>query len=324
MPFLFGGVDKGSFDSAAILRNDTVSFLSTPLSKGQNKTGIVTVLFQDGLAEKSRKVNLDANLTLSSIKSTLGNRTEFKGALPVSSNKSGTFANNTSIFTNKTTFGTVFGESLQPIAPNLIKSIPLNTLSRNLNNLTSGELAGVINTVPSAQREKLLEAAPPLSPPTTVTKNIILKNQNSSIVSFIVDIVKIVPDLIGGFNTQTHNVYLTWTPCIQFDSPQLRGSQTATFGSVFVYLIKINNCSNIFEKLSLDSQSSIKDLIPLFTINKFDLPPNSTKNLDLTIIIPPNTVPGFYFFDILAKVLSPSNNIAAESTGRIPLTVVSP
>jgi hypothetical protein len=129
---------------------------------------------------------------------------------------------------------------------------------------------------------------------------------------------------MGGFNTQTHNVYLTWTPCVQFDRPQLSANQTTSFGSVFIYLIKLTNCSNIFEKLSLDSQSSIKELIPLFTVNKFDLPPNSSKNLDLTIIIPPNIVSGFYFFDILAKVLSPSNNIAAESTGRIPLTVVSP
>src|SRR5207344_1365218 len=137
----------------------------------------------------------------------------------------------------------------------------------------------VINTVPLENRQKLLEAAPPLSPHTTITQSITVKNQNSSGISFLVDIVKIAPDTLGRFNVEVKKVVDTWSPCIQFDSPKLQHKKTYKYGSEFDYLIKLKNCSNINEKLSLDSRSSIKGLIPLFIINKFDLAPNKSKNL---------------------------------------------
>ena len=53
------------------------------------------------------------------------------------------------------------------------------------------------------------------------------------------------------------------------------------------------------------------------------MPQKSVKDIDLIMIIPPNTIPGRYYFDIVGNVLNPANNIAAETTGRIPLTVLS-
>jgi hypothetical protein len=324
-PFFFSGVDKGSFDNALIINNDTIQFGSTPLSKGQNKTGIVTFLFNDGLAEKSRKVSLDANLTLESIENTVSNITEFKEELPLFTNGSGTFANSTSLFSNKTTFATVFGENPQPIAPDLIKSISLNTLTSNLNNFTSAELAGVINTIPTNSSKKvLLEGAPPISPPTTFTNHTRIGPINSSF--FTIDVVikalQIVPGLISNFSSAIHTTYTTWTPCISFDSMEHSQTETTPIGSVAKYLVKINNCADIFEKVGLGSQSSVKDITHFFSIDKFDMPPKSVKDIDLYMIIPPNTIPGNYYFNILGNVFNPTNNIAAETTGRIPLTIL--
>jgi hypothetical protein len=50
--------------------------------------------------------------------------------------------------------------------------------------------------------------------------------------------------------------------------------------------------------------------------------PKSVKDIELILIIPPDTIPGRYYFDIVGNVLNPANNIAAETTGRIPLTLV--
>lgn len=62
-------------------------------------------LFGDGLAEKSRRVNLEYDLTVDSIQST---RPDIE--LPLITNDSGTFADDPSIFTNTSQFTSLFGE----------------------------------------------------------------------------------------------------------------------------------------------------------------------------------------------------------------------
>jgi hypothetical protein len=157
-PFLFSEIQKGDFDYATILNNDTVQFQSTPLSKGQNKTGVIIFLFEDGLAEKSRKVNLEYNLTVDSIKvSQPAKDIVTEQDLQLMTNQSGTFANNASLFTNTTQFTTLFGVDPEPEVQDLINDLPFDTLSNNLNNLTSAQLAGVIDAVQPDLREKIVK-----------------------------------------------------------------------------------------------------------------------------------------------------------------------
>jgi hypothetical protein len=134
----------------------------------------------------------------------------------------------------------VFGESPQSIAPELIKNVRLNTLVTNLNNLTSPELAGVINTVPPTEGETILEAAPPLSPPTLIINHTKIGPLNSSGLDFgaIITSLEAVPKLISGFSSAIHITYKTWTPCIAFDSPKHLETQTSAVGSVIKYLVR--------------------------------------------------------------------------------------
>jgi hypothetical protein len=87
-------------------------------------------------------------------------------------------------------------------------------------------------------------------------------------------------------------------------------------------LVRISNCAEIFEKVDLDSRSSVRGIDHFFSVDKFDMVPKSVKDIELILIIPPDTIPGRYYFDIVGNVLNPANNIAAETTGRIPLTLV--
>ena len=324
-PFLFSEIQKGDFDYAKILSNDTVRFQSTPLSKGQNKTGVVVFLFEDGLAEKSRKVNLEYDLTVDSIKGTQpaeGIVTRQDSQLMT--NRSGTFANNASLFTNTTQFMSLFGVSPERIAQDLIGNIPFDTLSNNLNNLTSSQLAGVINTVQPDLREKIVKAAPPLSPPVSLT----LHNQsgllNSSVLSYglVIDLIKVIPGIVNETSMVVYQVYTTWTPCIAFDSIIPGETDNSNIGSLVQYTVKIRNCANINEKINLISETKVRDISHFFGIDKFDMSPNTSKEIDLHFIVPRNIVPGFYVFDISGRVFGLLDVIVAESTGKIPLRVV--
>lgn len=317
-PFIFSDIKKGNFSDATILSNDTVRFQSTPLSKGENKTGVVTFLFDDGLAEKSRKVNLEYDLTVDSIQST---RPDTK--LPLITNDSGTFANDASIFTNTSQFTSLFGEEPEPIAQDLINDIPVSTITDNLDNLTSGELAGIINTVRPAIRDEIIMAAPPLSPPVSITVHNQSGPLNSSVLSYglVMDLLKVIPGVVNETSMVVYQVYSTWTPCVSFDSIRPSETTTSNTGSLVQYKVKINNCAKIFEKINLASKSKVRDVSHFFSIDRFDMPPNTSKEIDLYFIVPSNITPGFYIFDVTGRVIGPFNVIAAESAGKIPLRV---
>ena len=93
-PFVIADVNKGNFDQARILNNHTVQFHGTPISKGDNKTGLATLLFPQGSDEKSRKATIDVNVKLDSLQSTSPTKVGLE-VNPLFTNKTGTFVNST-------------------------------------------------------------------------------------------------------------------------------------------------------------------------------------------------------------------------------------
>ncbi len=162
-------------------------FTGTPISKGENKTGLV--IFQDSkLAEKNRTAVLDTNITLSSLKEIPAEKVGLD-QVPLLTNSSGTFANSTSIFTNATVLTSVLGTSPEKIAPSLVKSIPVSNLTTSLENLTSSQLAGIINGSSATRQEEILKNIPPLSPAETTTESLRIGPVNSSQVRVVAEIV---------------------------------------------------------------------------------------------------------------------------------------
>jgi hypothetical protein len=303
-PFLIADVNKGTFNNAGIVANDTVRFQSTPISKGENKTGVVTFLFEDGLAEKDRVADVDVNLTLDSLSDIDTDRIAIEGESPLFSNQSGTFANDTSIFTNATTFKEVFGESPQTVAPDLVKRAPLNALTNSLDNLTSAQLAGVINTISPANREEILQAAPPLSPPEPINTNFSFGPINSSVVIIdaAIDIAAKVPGIANETNVVVHTTYSTWTPCIALESLEHKKTDVTRIGSIIQFVVNIRNCSNIFENVGLRAMSTGENVKFYFGVDKFDMPARSVKTVSLIVAVPPDTSPGIYQLKIIGSV----------------------
>ena len=283
----------GTFSSATII-NDTVKFHGGPISKGENKTGIIILNFKDGLAEKHRSGVVTTNVTVQGSEETIRGLALSKDS--TDTNSSGTFAT-TSLFSNESLTSALIGARPQEFNPNLVNNIPIDVLESNLNNLTLSEISGTFNVLQPSRADDLIGSLPPLFPSNTISHTTSLE-VNSSIAEFITVIVNLSNNILD----TADRWYVQVTPCLSLQSLEQSGQQDIPGASLYKFLLEIRNCSTHPELIRMVSQGG-PSFNKFFNINRFDLVSNETKQIEFLTLIPNVTTPGLYVVSVEGQAL---------------------